>query len=82
MITGFKHKGLRRLFEADETKGVRADRVARLRRILLALNNSSDRREWTSRLAAACAEGRPQRDVVRRGFRELARHVPLGRRSC
>ena len=38
MIQGFRHKGLKRLFEKGETKGVRQDRVEKLENILAALN--------------------------------------------
>lgn len=40
MIIGFRQKGLRRLYEADDRRAVRADQVARLRRILLALEGA------------------------------------------
>ena len=38
MIRSFRHKGLRRLFEKGETKGVRADHVEKLENILAVLN--------------------------------------------
>jgi len=38
MIQGFRHKGLKRLFEKGETKGVRQDHVEKLENILAALN--------------------------------------------
>ena len=34
MITSIKHRGLKRLFETGDTRGVRQDHVQRLRRIL------------------------------------------------
>jgi proteic killer suppression protein len=34
MIEGFKHKGLRQLFEDDTAKGVNAEHVRKLRQIL------------------------------------------------
>lgn len=37
MIASIKHKGLRRLFEEDATKGLSADHVRKLRQILQAL---------------------------------------------
>jgi len=40
MIQGFKHKGLRRLFENGETKGVRQDHVEKLENILAVLNRA------------------------------------------
>ena len=38
MIRNFRHKGLRRLFEADETRGVLSALAPKLRRILSQLN--------------------------------------------
>lgn len=40
MIGSIRHRGLRRLYEADETRGVRQDQVRRLRRILTALDSA------------------------------------------
>ena len=40
MIRGFKHKGLRRLFERGETKGIRADQVTKAENILAVLNRA------------------------------------------
>jgi len=42
MIDGFKHKGLRSLFERDDGRRVRADQVDRLRLILSALDQASE----------------------------------------
>lgn len=41
MIDNFKHKGLRRLFEGGETKGVRADLVEKIENILAVLNRAT-----------------------------------------
>jgi proteic killer suppression protein len=40
MIRSFRHKGLRRLFEDDEARGLNADHVEKLRRILARLHAS------------------------------------------
>lgn len=40
MIRSFKHKGLRELFERDETRRVRPDHLERLRLILSALDQA------------------------------------------
>lgn len=40
MIVGFRHKGLKRLFEKDDASGVRADMVDRIRTILAQLNEA------------------------------------------
>lgn len=42
MIASFRHKGLRALFEGDDTRRIRADQVFRLRLILSALDQASD----------------------------------------
>ena len=38
MISGFKHKGLRLLFEGDNAKGVNAEHVRKIRQILAVLD--------------------------------------------
>lgn len=38
MIGGFRHRGLRRLYEDDDARGVSGEHVARLRLILAALD--------------------------------------------
>jgi proteic killer suppression protein len=40
VIRSFRHKGLQRLFEKDEAKGVRADHVKKLENILAVLNRA------------------------------------------
>jgi toxin HigB-1 len=40
-IKNFRHKGLREFFEADRSRGIRADQVKRLRRALTALDTAS-----------------------------------------
>jgi proteic killer suppression protein len=42
MIEGFKHKGLRNLFEQDDARKVKADQVDRLRLILSTLDQAGD----------------------------------------
>ena len=41
MIQGFRHKGLKRLFEKGETKGIQPDHVEKVENILAVLNRSS-----------------------------------------
>ena len=38
MIEGFKHKGLRRLFQDDDARGVSAEHVRKIRQILAVLH--------------------------------------------
>lgn len=40
MIVGFRHKGLKRLFEKDEASGIRPDLVDKVRTILAQLNQA------------------------------------------
>ena len=41
-IESVRHKGLRRLIENDDGRGVRGDQVAKLRRVLFALQEAND----------------------------------------
>jgi proteic killer suppression protein len=52
-IRSIRHKGLRRLWEEDDRKGVPADATAKLRRMLAALHRTSG----PERLAAAALPG-------------------------
>ena len=40
MIRNFRHKGLQRLFEDDEPRGIRADHVRKITNILAVLNRA------------------------------------------
>jgi len=40
MIQSFRHKGLKRLFENGETKGIRPDQVEKVENILAVLNRA------------------------------------------
>jgi len=40
MIVGFRHKGLKRLFEKDDASGVRTDLLDKVRTILTQLNGA------------------------------------------
>lgn len=40
MIKNFSHKGLKRLFERDDSSGVRADQVQRIRAVLAHLDEA------------------------------------------
>ena len=62
MIAGFRHKGLRSLFEQDDGRRVKADRVDRLRLILSALDQAGDIQGYeTADVSAAPAQREPQR---------------------
>jgi proteic killer suppression protein len=41
MIRRFRHRGLRRLFEDDDPRGVRADQVERIKTVLARLDRAS-----------------------------------------
>ncbi|MFV3306145.1 type II toxin-antitoxin system RelE/ParE family toxin [Pseudomonas sp. NY15181] len=45
MIRSFRHKGLRALYQQGDTRGVRADHVPRLQRILAALDTANSPRD-------------------------------------
>jgi proteic killer suppression protein len=40
MIQSFRHKGLKRLFEKGETKGIRADQLEKIENILFVLSRA------------------------------------------
>lgn len=40
MIAGFRHRGLRRLYESGDPRGIKQEQVKRLRRILALLENA------------------------------------------
>jgi len=42
MIQGFRHKGLKRLFEKGETKGARADHLEKIENILAVLDRAGE----------------------------------------
>jgi toxin HigB-1 len=41
VIVSFKHKGLKRLYEDDDRRGLAADQVEKIRRILLLLDDAT-----------------------------------------
>jgi proteic killer suppression protein len=41
MIVGFRHKGLKRLFEDDDARGIRPDLLDKVRTILIQLDEAS-----------------------------------------
>lgn len=41
MIVSFRHRGLQRLFEKDDARGVKPDQVKRIKRILALLHSTS-----------------------------------------
>lgn len=45
VIVSFKHRGLRRFFEAGDTRGLNPDHVKKIRRILARLNVASEVRD-------------------------------------
>ncbi|MDN6855843.1 type II toxin-antitoxin system RelE/ParE family toxin [Pseudomonas sp. CAN2814] len=45
MIRSFRHKGLRALYQLGDPRGVRADHVPRLKRILAALESANGPRD-------------------------------------
>jgi proteic killer suppression protein len=42
MILRFRHRGLRRLFEDDDPRGVRADQVERIKRVFIYLDRAEE----------------------------------------
>ncbi len=78
MIRKFKHKGLRRLYEEDNAKGVQADHADRLRGILTNLDVATQPMDLElPGYKAAPAQGCAKRRLVDHGLRKLARDVSL-----
>ncbi len=44
-IVSFKHKGLRRFFERNQSKGLPQDRIRKLRQILMAIDSAETLKE-------------------------------------
>jgi proteic killer suppression protein len=57
MIDSFKHKGLRQLFEGDNSKGVSAEHVRKLKQILAALQCGYNRSHAVADFRASSIEG-------------------------
>lgn len=45
MIRRFRHRGLKRLFEDDDPRGLRADQVDRIKRVLVYLDRATGPRD-------------------------------------
>jgi proteic killer suppression protein len=62
-IRNFTHKGLKRLYEEDSTKGVPPDAADKLRKMLLFLDNMEDEEElrflptWKAHMLAGDRQG-------------------------
>jgi hypothetical protein len=76
-IRSVRHRGLRRLLEKNDTKGIRPDQADRIRKILavLIVAETMDPREGTARLARSPACRRPARNVEHLRFGKLAHHL-------
>jgi toxin HigB-1 len=83
MIEGFRHKGLRLLFEDNDRSKIRADHAARITLILSALEQAGrieDMNQPTFRLHPL--KGRTQGFLGRDRTRQLADHFSFCRRPC
>jgi len=63
-IRSFTHKGLKRLYEDGNAKGVSPDTVDKLRKMFAFLDNSRRPRNWgPDKLESPHADRRPQRHM-------------------
>ena len=78
MIVGFRHKGLKRLFEQDDASGIRSDLRDKVRTILAQLNEAQtieDMRMTSFHLHPLKGD----RPLVRDGTSQLADSYPVCR---
>src|ERR1035437_3642492 len=78
MIQAIRHKGLRRLYEDDDPRGVAAEHVVKLRDILVRLDAVWRRcRHGRGGFQVAPSQGRPARVLGDNGAGQLAGDLPL-----
>ena len=78
MIRGFRHKGLKRLFEDGERKGVRPNLLEKVENILFVLNRAKTPDDMKSpRIPLAPAQRRPERFPGGYGAGKLANRFPV-----
>lgn len=83
LILGFRHKGLKRLFEKDDPTGIRPDLRDKVRTILAQLDDSEtieDMRLTSFNLHPLKGDMKGYWSVTRQG--QLANYFPLYRRAC
>ena len=73
MIQSFKHRGLKRLYDYDDKRGVSAGHVDKFKRVLARLDEATDIRNMAlPRLWAARAQGQTEGHLGRVCVRQLA----------
>jgi hypothetical protein len=72
LIKTFRHKGLNALYLTGSAKGVRADHVSRLRRVLSTLTSQRYRMTWTNQACACTTQERVGRILVGQRLGQLA----------
>jgi hypothetical protein len=78
MIRSIVHKGLKRLYEEDDARGVIAEHVDELRDIVARL----DAARIVADMGVPSSQGRVERLLVRDGARKLAGDFPFCRTRC
>jgi proteic killer suppression protein len=78
MIRSFRHKGLKRLYEEDDARGIFSEHLMKVKDILARLDLAQTEREMdVPGFHLHPAEGRACRHLGRYCSSELASHLPL-----
>jgi hypothetical protein len=74
-----RHRGLKRLYEADNARGLPAVQVKKIKRILAALDAVADLAQVATMPGGPSpAEGQPAGGIRNHRHRQLAGHLPAG----
>jgi plasmid maintenance system killer protein len=82
MIGSFKHRGLKRLYERDDHRGIRADLVQTVIEILTVLDRAATPNELDLPGYRLPAQRQFERALVSHCAGDLAHRLPLRRRGC
>jgi toxin HigB-1 len=82
MIRRFRHRGLRRLYEDDDRRGVNAEHIDKITRVLAFLTRAARPEDMNlPGFSITSAQGRTRRILERHDPRQLANYFPVrGRR--
>lgn len=83
MIISFRHKGLARLYQRAERRGIAAEQLAKVERILARLDvaNRSQSNDFAG-LETASVERKAERLLVGLGIGKLADHISVPWYGC
>ena len=75
VIASFKHRGLKKLYEDDDRRGISAAHLGKIKRILARLDEAAEVRDMAPRALGFIPQGRPQRVLGRICLRKLAHRL-------